>query len=351
MYPALVTAEAIHKRCPEVKFVFAGSVGGMERPLVEKSSVPFAAYHEVQAGPLHGVGPLRALASMLRIMAGTLRALLLLLRQRPAAILTTGGWVCFPVTLAGWLVRVPILIFLPDIEPGLAIRVIRHLAAQVAVTTPNSQPFFREGQMVVTGYPLRDSLLAATRAAGIARFGLDPARKTLLVMGGSLGARSLNNALVAHLDDLLQAGVQVIHISGEADADRLKLLAQQPHYHLYTYLHDIGLAMAAADLVVCRAGASILGELPHFGLPAVLVPYPYAWRYQKVNADYLAQHDAALVMEDANLERDLLPTLLRLLQDPVRLAYMRSQAAALAQPDAAARIGEALLKLAGSRCV
>ena len=174
----------------------------------------------------------------------------------------------------------------------------------------------------------------------------------VLVFGGSHGARSINRAVVGHLESLLREA-QVVHVSGELDwpwvAERAEALPPElrGRYHPYPYLHEeMGQALAAADLAVCRAGASTLGELPYFGLPAVLVPYPHAWRYQRVNAGWLAERGAAVVLEDERLDELLLPTVRGLLADPERLARMRARSLALARPDAAARLAEALWALA-----
>jgi UDP-N-acetylglucosamine--N-acetylmuramyl-(pentapeptide) pyrophosphoryl-undecaprenol N-acetylglucosamine transferase len=293
---------------------------------------------------------------MVQLGVGTVQAWGLLRRHRPGAVLLTGGWSSLPVALAAWARRVPVLIFLPDIEPGASIKLLRRFARRVALTVPDSAAYFRPGQTVVTGYPLRASVTGATRETALARFNLDASRPTVLVFGGSRGARSLNRALLAAAPALLADGVQLMHVTGTLDwpdieAARAALGAQGvdvARYHAFPYLHDeMGLALAAADLVVSRAGASTLGEFPLFGLAAVLVPYPYAWRYQKVNADYLAARGAALVLADERLDDELLPAVRGLLADPARLEAMRQAAAALAQPDGAARLASELVHLAG----
>ncbi|HEY4723874.1 MAG TPA: glycosyltransferase, partial [Anaerolineae bacterium] len=206
----------------------------------------------------------------------------------------------------------------------------------------------------VTGYPVRSTMVAASRVEAVAHFGLTESRRTIMVFGGSRGARSINFALLDALDDLLN-DYQIIHLSGDLDwptvSERAKQLPgdKRVHYHPYPYLHDdMGLAFAAADLVVSRAGASTLGEFPMFGLGAILVPYPYAWRYQKVNADYLASRGAAVRLNDEDLKMELSATIRGLLRDPERLAAMRAASRALAVPDAAKRIADELLQL-GSR--
>jgi UDP-N-acetylglucosamine--N-acetylmuramyl-(pentapeptide) pyrophosphoryl-undecaprenol N-acetylglucosamine transferase len=175
-------------------------------------------------------------------------------------------------------------------------------------------------------------------------FDLQPGRKTLFVFGGSRGARSINRALLANLPPLL-AAYQIIHISGTLDWPEVEAQAaqlspeQRATYRPYPYLHEeMGPAFRAADLVVARAGASMLGECPAFGLPAVLVPYPYAWRYQKVNADYLADRGAAVRLDDDQLGEGLLPLVQALLQDEERLAGMAAASQALDIPGAAGHL-------------
>lgn len=342
------------QRRPNDMFYFVGSAGGFERPLIEQSNVAFAAYDEVQGGPLHGVNPLRALVSLFKLARGTVQAWGLLKRHRPDVLLLTGGWSGLPVALAGWLQRIPALIYLPDIEPGGAIRLLQRFARQVAITVPEAEQFFPPGKTVMTGYPLRQQLVdvVGQRSKALEHFQLDPARKTLLVFGGSRGARSINIAVLNALPQLLAEGIQVLHVTGTLDWERVLEVSEElhdtTHYHPFAYLHaDMGLAFAAADLVVCRAGASALGELPLFGVPSILVPYPYAWRYQRVNADYLAQKGAAQRMNDEAMADDLLTTICELLDDAERLADMKAQAAALARPAGAWHIGQALIRLGG----
>jgi len=359
----LAAAEAIHEHCPDAELAFVGSVGGFERPLVDEAGVAFASYDEVRAGPLHGVSFLRALGSIVNLIVGTGQALSLMNRRKPQALLLTGGWVGLPIALAAWLRRVPILIYVPDIEPGLTIQMLKRFARQVAVTAPDSTRYFRSGQAVVTGYPLRRGLMDAAKQGpgpAIRHFGLDAERKTLLVWGGSRGARSINNALLDILPKLLAEGLQIIHVTGTLDwpdiEARTKTMDTGGHYHAYPYLHqDVGLALAAADLTVSRAGASVMGEYPLFGLPSILVPYPYAWRYQKVNAEYLSSQGAAIFMEDYKMAQELLPAISGLMADPERRAAMGAKAAALAQTkpddpeasDSACHVARELIRLAG----
>ena len=360
VYPALAVAEALAPaerseapgptslRRQEVNLRWIGSRGGVEEELVRREGIAFDA---LLAGGVHGLGPLRAAINVLKLLAGFVRALELARRFRPQALLVTGGFISVPAAVACWLSRTPIVVYLPDVEPGLAVKFVSRLAAKVAVSVAASEPFVPKAKMVVTGYPTR-SFEGATREAAIAHFGLDADRKTILVFGGSRGAHSLNRALSAILDQVLARG-QVIHISGSLDAAAAEArrsalpLPLQKFYHVYAYLYDdMGLALAAADVAVSRSGASSLGEFPLFGLAAILVPYPYAWRYQKVNADYLVARGAAIRLNDEDLAGGLYPALDRLLNDDAARAQMRARAQALARPDAAARLADLVLSLA-----
>lgn len=352
-------AEAIRADRPDAVIGFVGGVEGFEGPLLDEAGVRFDYRDAVHAGPLHGVSPGVAVRSVLALARGTVQALALLRRKRPHAILLTGGWVGLPIALAGRVLGIPSLIYLPDIEPGLTIRLLHPLSARIAATAPESAVYFPARKFVATGYPLRAQMreaASAGRAAACAVFALDPAARVLLVFGGSRGARALNTAVVSGLPALMRAGVQVLHVTGTLDwaehgaaIERLKAehgAALFAGYRPFAYLHDaMGAAMAAADLAICRSGASVLGELPLFGLPSVLVPYPFAWRYQRVNADWLAERGAAVVLENDLLERDLVKTALAILGDGARHSAMAAAARALAQPDGAQRAGAELLRL------
>lgn len=323
----------------------------MERNLVSRAGVPFRA---IQAGAMHGVGPLRAAVNALRTARGTFEARRILAEFKPDVVFLTGGFVGVPVSVAAWLQRVPSVVYLPDIEPGRALRVMARFAAKVAVTTEASARCIASDKMVVTGYPVRDIFASASREEGRRRFGIAQEERVLLVYGGSKGARSINRAVLAGLSRLLELAI-VVHVTGandwaEVSAARAQLSdAQRARYLAFEYLHDeMALAMAAADLAVCRAGASTLGELPYLGLPAILVPYPYTWRYQKVNAQHLADRGAALIVRDEALmdEREgLLPHVIALLGDAERLSAMHQASLQLGRRDGAERLAALLVEV------
>lgn len=321
----------------------------MEEELVPRAGLRL---ETISGGPVVGVGLRRAAVNLGRLAWSLSRINRLYRAFRPDVLFITGGYVTAPVALVAWLRRVPACVYLPDIEPGSAVKALSRLSRQIACTAAESQAFLPAGKVVVTGYPVRPEIRSAlhmNQTEALARFNLRPGRPTLLVFGGSRGARSLNRALLAVLETVL-AEAQVIHVSGRLDWPEVEALAGQlpaelqAYYRPYAYLHEeMGAAYRAADLVVARAGASLLGECPAFGLPAVLVPYPHAWRYQKVNADYLVGRGAAVRLDDERLGEELLPTVQGLWRDAARLAAMKTAARALDRPAATRHLAQWIL--------
>ena len=349
VYPAMAVKYALGNDAASVLWV--GGQGGLEAGLVSRAGVPFTT---IPAAGLHGVG-IRALPRNLwALLKGTLKARRIVREFRPDVLLLTGGYVGAPMAVAAR--NIPMLLYVPDIEPGLAIKFLSRFATVIAATAEETRAFFSgRTRFEVTGYPTRPELTAWERSSARGKLGLNDALPVLLVFGGSKGAHSLNQAVLEDLGRLLDV-CQLVHISGEFDWPDVEQARQalspeiQERYHPVAYLHeDMGAALASADLVVSRAGASTLGEFPLFGLPAVLVPYPYAWRYQKVNADFLVQHGAAVILEDQNLRTGLFLSVTDLLASPERLEAMRAAMRSLARPDAAAHLASLLSDLTRSK--
>lgn len=352
VYPALAVLNALRQQQPEAEFLWVGGEGGMEAALVERAGILFKS---IPAAGLHGVGLAQIPANLMALTRGFLQARVLVDEFQPDAIFFTGGYVAGPVALAAR--KIPSLVYVPDIEPGLALKALAQFASRIALSSDESRAFFsgQHTKLRITGYPVRPELLSWHRAAARTKFNLRSNLPILLIFGGSKGAHSINQATLEHLNSLLEK-MEIIHISGEADWPLVEARAQSltpalaKRYRPFAYLHEeMGAALAAADLVVARAGASALGEFPAFGLPAVLIPYPHAWRYQRVNADFLAKRGAALVIEDAKLKSGLFLTVEKLLETPEKMQTMRQEMQSLCNPQAAAQIAAHLMELAGGR--
>ncbi len=325
----------------------------MEQALVERAGLKIDL---IPAVGLRGKNPVAAVKSVWTLGKGYRQSRQIIRQFKPDALFVTGGYVCVPVTLAAGQAGVPIIIYLPDIEPGLAIKFLSRFAMRVAVTAEKSRQFFKPKQTVVTGYPVRPELRLASSAgqqAAKARrdLGLSDEWPVLLVFGGSRGARSINQAIAGQVESILEV-CQIIHVTGKLDIDWVQARraalppALQARYHVSAYLHDeMPPALQAADLVVSRAGASIMGEFPAVGLPAILVPYPYAGSHQGLNANYLAGHQAAVVIEDAEVKQKLANAVINLLSDKAQLQAMSEACKTLAKPDAADRLAQVIVEV------
>jgi UDP-N-acetylglucosamine--N-acetylmuramyl-(pentapeptide) pyrophosphoryl-undecaprenol N-acetylglucosamine transferase len=333
-----------------VDLLWVGGEGGMEADLLARSGVQLTS---IPAAGLHGVGWLRLPSNLIQLLRGYIAARRVVAEFKPDALFFTGGFVAAPIALAGS--HIPTLAFIPDIVPGFTLRFILRFADVAAVVAEETKRFLqRPDRAQVTGYPVRSEIGRWQRAAAQEHFGLDSNQPVLLVFGGSKGALNINRAILAALPELLPS-MQIIHVAGQGNWEEVETAAAalpaelKTRYHAFPYLHDdMGAAFAAADLAVCRAGASTLGELPQFGLPAVLVPIPFKQHLQHQNAAYLQDHDAAVVLADEDMKDQLVSTVLGLIADKPHLAAMSAAMRKLAAPDAAKRIA-ALLRGLGKQ--
>jgi UDP-N-acetylglucosamine--N-acetylmuramyl-(pentapeptide) pyrophosphoryl-undecaprenol N-acetylglucosamine transferase len=258
-------------------------------------------------------------------------------------VLGGGGYVAGPVGLAAATRRVPLVLTEADSHLGITNRLLAPLARRVCLAFPIAG---REGERYrVTGRPVPPP--ATDRAAARERFGLEPHERCVLVFGGSLGARSINEAAIAGLAEPVPDGLRVLHAAGARDHDALRGRVPGRHYDLREYIDDFADALAACDLCVARAGGSIF-EVAAAGRAAILVPYPHATAdHQRANARWMADGGGAVVLDDAELTPERLGAQVRdLLGDPARLQAMGRASAALARPDAAAVIAAEVLAAA-----
>ena len=340
MVPALAVADALRDRGAHVEFV------GGER--AEAELVPAAGYpfHALEVIGIDRRNPLRAARAGLLAARATTRARALLRAIGADAVIGGGGYVAGPVGLAARSLQLPLALTEADSHLGVANRLLAPFAARVFLAFPLAG---REGgKYAVVGRPVPAGTLAADRRAARERFGIDFTARCVLVFGGSLGARRLNEAAIDAFGPA--APCVVLHASGRRDAvdlqRRLAEIGDPPHYRLHPYIEPFSDALAAADLVVARAGGSVF-EVAAAGLPSVLVPYPHATAdHQSSNARYIAEAGAAVVVPDRQLDG---PRLARevaaLLGAPGRMAEMASAARAVARPDAAERIADEVLGL------
>ena len=355
----LAIAAALRARLGDgVDLAWIGSHAGLEATRVPASGI---AYHAIATGKLRRSFALRNVTDLtLRVPAGLAQAWRLLGRLRPDVVVATGGFVAVPTALAAAARRRPLLVHEQVVVPGLANRLIARVAGRVAVSFAAAAAAFPPGKVVVTGNPVRPELLAGDRARGAAGFGLDPGMPLVYVTGGALGSHRINRVVGEALPRLL-AAAQCVHQCGENPHDDAGWLAGQAaalpaalraRYRVLPFVSE-GLAdlYAAAALVVGRAGGGTVTELAALGLPSVLIPLPGArGDEQTANARVLADAGAAVLLPERELTADRLVGLLgELLGDTARLRQMAERARGLARPDAAERLVDLVLELAGRR--
>lgn len=329
--------------------LWVGGQGGMEEALVNRAGI---SYRSIPAAGVHGVGLRTLPKNIFKLIRGVNESKKILKEFKPDVLFFTGGYVAGPMAWAGR--KIPILLYVPDIEPGLALKFLANFADLITLTVDDSRKYFSSSKnLVITGYPLRSGLSSWSRTSALSFLKLDSTKPILLVTGGSKGARSINTAVIKHLKQILEIA-QVIHITGETDYEVIEKTVQTSlssnlikNYHIMPYLHEMGAALSVADLVLSRAGASSLGEYPYFEVPAVLVPYPYAWRYQKVNADYLVEKNAAILLKDEDLENHLFSVIKDILMNESKRETMKAAMKTLSKPNAAELIASQLVELAG----
>lgn len=370
VYPALTVAQALREamepslgqegdrgaaggqQAAKLELLYVGVRGKMDGEIVAREKIPFKA---VAARPLR-TGTLPGTArGAVSLAAGTAGAYRILRAFRPDVVFATGGYGSVGVGVAARLLKRRLLVFLPDVEAGLAVRTLTRIADRIAVTVPPALAGMPKGKATVTGYPVRRQFFEAERVSARQRLGVHPTLPTLLVSGASSGANRINRAVAAWAPDFLRVG-QLVHLCGRADEpwlreERAKLSPDlQDRYHLYGYLHeDMALALSAADVAVMRSGGSTLGELPAAGLPAVLVPGEYEGWDQSPNARYLESEGAAVMLPQARLEAELQTLVMGLLADGDRRQRMREALAGLARPDAAKNLAGLVMDMAGAR--
>jgi UDP-N-acetylglucosamine--N-acetylmuramyl-(pentapeptide) pyrophosphoryl-undecaprenol N-acetylglucosamine transferase len=338
--PALAVADALRSQGADVEFI------GGER--AEAELVPAAGYalHTLRVAGIDRKNPLRAARAVLLAGRATGRARRLLKQIGADAVLGGGGYVAGPVGLAARTLRLPLVLTEADSHLGVSNRLLAPFAERVCLAFPI--PGRTGSKWLVTGRPVPPGTEGGDREAARERLGIPPDGPCLLVFGGSLGARRLNEAAIDAFG--AAAPCAVLHASGRRDFDvllaRLISLGSPPHYRLFPYVEPFADALAAADLAAARAGGSVF-ELAAAGLPSILVPYPHATgNHQDANARFMEQAGAAVVIPDAELDG---PRLARevggLLGAQPRMAAMANAAREVARPDAAEVVAREVLRL------
>lgn len=345
IFPALSIAGALRRRHPDCEILFVGADNRMEM-----ERVPAAGY-EIVGLPVSGFDRrhlLRNVKVLWRLWRSIAKARGIVRRFRPDAAIGVGGYASGPTLKAAQRAGVPTLLQEQNSFAGVTNRLLAAKARKICVAYEGLERFFPAERIIMTGNPVRPALTDCRLSVGEARrrLGLDPDRPVLLVVGGSLGARTINSALIAAAGTNRERPYQILWQTGKNDADHCRRAvdtARPGGFHVCTFIDDMAAAYRAADLVVARAGAGTISELQLLGKAAVLVPSPnVAEDHQRKNAEALTRHDAAVMILDADAADRLMPAADALMADVERRRNLEKNIAAMALTDSDERIADAI---------
>ena len=347
--PLVAVAKKIREKVPEVEFMFIGPDGKLEADIIGRENIPI---RNIMTGKLRRYFSLKNIIDFFRIPLGIAKSLWLLLFFMPDAIFSKGGAASFPVVVAGWLYRIPILTHESDSNPGLANSMIGKFSNRVAVAYPETEKYFPAAQVVLTGNPLREDIARGDADKAKKLFSLTESKKLILVLGGSQGAASINDKILNILPELLHK-YQIIHQVGEANFSEVERRAGEAGikigregYHVVAFLKEEILdVLAAADLVISRAGATSIAEIAANKKPAIIIPLETsASDHQRMNAYSLARIGGCVVMEDNNMgEHMLLEKIDQIMNDELLRDKLAINIGTFYHPEAAGKIADGIL--------
>ena len=349
IFPAVSIANAVKAMRPDAKILFVGAIGRMEM-----QRVPAAGY-EIKGLPICGFDRknlLKNIKVLYKIWKSQRMAKKIIKDFRPQVAVGVGGYASGPTLNKAAAMGIPCLIQEQNSYAGVTNKLLAKKAEKICVAYEGMERFFPAEKIILTGNPVRQALLETTitRDDAIRSFGLDPEKKTILLVGGSLGARTINESMLRHLDLIKESGLQFIWQTGKfysaEIAERLKG-QDLPNLKVTDFITDMGSAYRAADLVISRAGASSISEFCLIGKPVILVPSPnVAEDHQTKNALALSTRDAAIYIKDAEAPDTLLQTAIETVNDDAKLKSLSENVLKLALPDSANIIAKEVINLA-----
>ena len=349
IYPALTLIDAIKNKRPDAQFLYVGTEKGLEADIVPKAGINFVALK--MEGGLERHFTLENIFRAADAVWSIKRASDIVKNFKPSAVVGTGGYVCGPILLAASLMKIPTLIQEQNAVAGVTNKILSKFVDKIAVGTRDALKNFPPDKTTYTGNPIRKEVLAAKKSDGLREFNFTDDKPIVLISGGSRGARSINNAMIDVLKSAAEKNsAQFLHVTGKGEFDSVmeKLSdLDAPNVKIVPYLYNMPTAMAMADLAIFRAGATGLAELTARGVPAILIPYPFAAEnHQEFNARSLVDAGAARMILNKDLTAEILSaTLDELLSSPEKLKSMAAASLSLGKPNAADEIADLILKL------
>ena len=349
IFPAVSIANAVKALCPKAEILFVGALGRMEM-----QRVPAAGY-EIKGLPIQGFdrkNPLKNIKVLYKIWKSQRMAKKIIRDFQPQVAVGVGGYASGPTLNMAAAKGIPCLIQEQNSYAGVTNKLLARKAERICVAYEGMERFFPAEKIMLTGNPVRQQLLQTkvTREDAVRSFGFDPVRKTVLIVGGSLGARTINESVMAHLEQIRQSDVQFVWQTGSYYYQQIKeQLKGETFTNLVVtdFISDMGVAYKAADIVVSRAGAGSISEFCLLGKPVILVPSPnVAEDHQTKNALALVNKQAALYVKDIDAPQQLIPLAITTVSDEAKLKSLSDNILKMALPDSAERIAKEVITLA-----
>ena len=345
LFPAIAIAEELKKIRADVRIDFVGTKDKIEARVVPEKGFVF---HTIWISGFHRRLTVDNLLFPVKVIVSLFQSFFLIRKLKPNVVVGTGGYVCGPILYVASLMKILTIVHESNSYPGVTTRMVASRVSKVLLTfeaTKKWLPELDSNRIDLVGNPTREALGKVSRNDGAKYFGLKPNGKTLLVFGGSLGATSINSATEKIVGELVKAGIQIIWQTGEKDFERYEL-NKSPNVWIGKFIDRMEYAYAAADVVMCRSGATTLAELTRLGKPAILVPYPHAAaNHQELNAQTLVEAGAAVMVKDADLDVKTLSTIKEILLNNATQQSMGEKSSKLGKPNAGKEIAQKILAL------
>lgn len=344
VFPALAIADEIKKLRSNAEFLFVGTKGKIESRVVPQRGY---ALTYIWISGLHRSVRLDNLLFPIKVIVSLVQSFFLIKRFQPGIVVGTGGYVCGPVLFVASMLGLPTVIHESNSFPGITTRMLSTRVTRLYTAFSATAHWLKQKDNIeLAGTPTRDVLGTVSREDGIRFFNLDPLKKTLFVFGGSLGAASINDAVRSFVHDFIDSHIQLIWQTGKSDEQLAKEMAAMNNCRVYTFIDRMEYAYAAADMVVCRAGATTLAELTRLGKASVLIPYPHAAAdHQTHNAMTLADAGAAVMIADRDVKMHLKDVIHSIMNDDKKRILMNEASRAIGKPNAGREIAQRILEL------
>ncbi len=347
LFPAVAVAEKIKMLAPESEILFVGTKSRIEGRVVPQLGYNFKS---IWIKGFSRKLTVDNLLSPVKLVVSLIQSVLINMKYKPSVAIGSGGYVSGPAVYGSHLAGAKIILIEQNSFPGVTTRLLEKYADEIHISFEDSKKYFKKKEkLLLTGNPVRENLSSIKKEDALRKFGLSSSKKTLLILGGSLGAQSINKAVAEAVESLSSQNIQVIWQTGKNYYEAYKGYNSE-FVKVMAFIDEMNIAYSACDLLLARAGATTIAELLVLGIPSILVPSPnVAENHQYYNAKSLAEKGAAILVEDKNINSDLYGTVTALMADDNRTAVIKKNAVALGKPAAAEEIAISAINYAKSK--